>query len=476
MKTAMRVLLPALALLAQGSAWAEDNWYVGIGYHATELKDAESRLNLDTPVACFALPGGEQQCNVPVGDDSNTLLILFPGPGGLESKPFDISYDNGDGFNLTTGFNFRGMLRAELEYRQADSDVDKIDSQDAGDQALESKALMVNMWFDFNESGTVQPYVGLGVGASELEFDGSDDTVLTGQVGVGVNFAFNEHWMLDAGYRYFTADDPDYDQTNGSLSSDYEGHGLLLGLRYNFDPIKRPAGDADGDGVPDDRDRCPGTPRGAPVNADGCADSDGDGVVDIRDLCPNTPPGTPVDESGCPDTDGDGVPDKRDLCPNTPPGTPVDAAGCPDSDGDGVADNVDACPGTPAGQPVMSNGCGVNQSAILQGVNFEFNLYRLTPSAEVILERVADALKDSPGFVVQVQGHTDSAGTEDYNYRLSTARAKAVRDFLIKKGVESDRVTARGFGESQPIADNRTAEGRASNRRVELRVLEQRQE
>ncbi|MDQ8157509.1 MAG: thrombospondin type 3 repeat-containing protein, partial [Gemmatimonadota bacterium] len=115
------------------------------------------------------------------------------------------------------------------------------------------------------------------------------------------------------------------------------------------------AADADGDGVVDAEDRCPNTPTGTPVSAEGCPlDSDGDGVIDAQDRCPNTPRGTAVNATGCPlDADGDGVVDAQDQCPNTPRGTAVNATGCPlDADGDGVVDAQDQCPNTPRGTAV----------------------------------------------------------------------------------------------------------------------------
>jgi hypothetical protein len=131
--------------------------------------------------------------------------------------------------------------------------------------------------------------------------------------------------------------------------------------------------DADGDGVSDAADLCPGTPAGEPVNANGCSasqlDADGDGVSDAADQCPGTPAGEPVNANGCSasqlDADGDGVSDAADQCPGTPAGEPVNANGCSasqlDSDGDGVSDAADQCPGTPAGEPVNANGCSASQ-------------------------------------------------------------------------------------------------------------------
>ena len=265
--------------------------------------------------------------------------------------------------------------------------------------------------------------------------------------------------------------------------------------------------DADGDGVTDNLDRCPGTPAGDRVDANGCSlpkDADGDGVVDASDKCPNTPAGTAVDATGCPrDTDGDGVADGADRCPNTPAGTPVDANGCPrDSDGDGVSDALDRCPNTPAGTAVDATGCPADsdrdgvinandkcpdtpagttvdavgcaalfqagQPLVLQGVNFETGKSVMLPESQEILDRVAQSLIDNPEVTVEVGGHTDNTGRRASNLRLSEARANAVRDYLISKGVDGSRMTAKGYGPDNPTAENTTPAGRLANRRVEL--------
>jgi OOP family OmpA-OmpF porin len=267
---------------------------------------------------------------------------------------------------------------------------------------------------------------------------------------------------------------------SGSGPKTFTNAQFLLGFSFGTPPL-----DSDGDGVPDKRDACPGTPAGATVDAAGCPkDSDGDGVWDGIDRCPDTPKGAIVDKFGCPiDSDGDGVPDGIDRCPNTPKGAIVDEFGCPiDSDGDGVPDGIDRCPNTPKGTKVDQFGCpeakapalfGAGQKAlVLEGVNFASDSANLLPPALVVLDRVAASLKAWPDVRVEVAGHTDSTNTEAYNQKLSERRAETVRNYLISQGVAAAQLTAKGYGESMPIADNGTREGRQRNRRVELRTLD----
>ncbi|HZW59478.1 MAG TPA: OmpA family protein, partial [Woeseiaceae bacterium] len=231
--------------------------------------------------------------------------------------------------------------------------------------------------------------------------------------------------------------------------------------------------DSDADGVEDSRDRCAGTPLGTPVDEQGCElDSDFDGVVDSADECPNTRGGARVDARGCePDSDGDGVPDDLDRCPATVRGAEVDSAGCElDGDSDGVVDRLDRCPGTAAGVQVDVAGCEIKAEIRLPGVNFESNSDRLLGGAEQVLDDAAATLIKNPTITVEVAGHTDSDGAANYNESLSERRALTVRDYLASRGVDLDRMTVRGYGESQPIADNGTASGKAQNRRVVLRV------
>lgn len=231
--------------------------------------------------------------------------------------------------------------------------------------------------------------------------------------------------------------------------------------------------DSDGDGVNDDADRCPGTPAGVSVEPNGCpADGDGDGVYDYLDKCPRTPGGVAVKSDGCPqDRDGDGVPDHRDTCPNSPKGSAVDKRGCaPDADMDGVRDSADQCPGTEKGKAVDSKGCHITLR--LSGLNFTTDSADLNAEARGRLAEAVAVLRQNPEMRVRVEGHTDSRGAESYNQSLSEKRANAVMQYLIGQGVSAGRLESRGYGESSPIASNDTAEGQATNRRVDFAVIE----
>src|SRR5674476_460614 len=185
------------------------------------------------------------------------------------------------------------------------------------------------------------------------------------------------------------------------------------------------------------------------------------------------------------DSDGDGVPDSRDMCPNTPLGVKVDADGCPlDSDGDGVPDYLDKCPNTPAGVQVDADGCPIKketvvivqppeiESLVLSGdANFEFNKATLLPNAYTVLDSLVGTMKKHIEYKWEVGGYTDGVGSVNYNLGLSQRRAQAVVDYLVTKGVNSNNLKVVGYGKSNPIATNDTPEGRAMNRRVEIKVL-----
>jgi len=186
----------------------------------------------------------------------------------------------------------------------------------------------------------------------------------------------------------------------------------------------------------------------------GVADSDGDGVTDDKDRCPDTPRGVKVDAAGCPlDSDRDGVLDYQDRCPDTPRGTKVDAKGCP--------------------IPVATLGAVTAAGTyVFKDIQFENNKSDLKASSYPTLNEIVEALKARPELKVEIQGHTDSRGSHDYNVGLSQRRAESVRAYLESKGIDGARMVPKGYGPDRPIATNDTAQGRASNRRVELKPIQ----
>jgi OmpA-OmpF porin, OOP family len=250
--------------------------------------------------------------------------------------------------------------------------------------------------------------------------------------------------------------------------------------------------DRDKDGILNEKDACPDTP-GVP-NADpkknGCPekDADGDKILDDVDACPNEP-GVPSEDPkkhGCPirDKDGDGVPDDVDACPDIA-GVKTDdpkTNGCPpDTDGDGFRDHEDACPqekGVDDPDPTK-RGCPklvrvtATEIVILEQVQFDFGKATIKKESDPLLDSVAQVLKEHPELLkVEVQGHTDSKGSKQLNQKLSDDRAKAVREALVKRGVDGNRLVSKGYGPDKPIDDNKTDAGRAKNRRVQFIVIE----
>lgn len=227
--------------------------------------------------------------------------------------------------------------------------------------------------------------------------------------------------------------------------------------------------DSDGDGLADSLDQCPDTPAGVKVDFKGCpVDTDKDGIADYLDKCPGTPDGIKVDSKGCPyDTDGDGVYDYLDKCPETPGGVAVNSDGCPlDTDRDGISDYLDKCPGTPEGAKVDDRGCWV-----LGELYFDFGKASIKSESYQELDEVVDILKENPDIKLEIQGHTDSKGSAQYNQTLSEKRAKSVEEYFISHGVKGSQLSYKGYGEEFPIASNETEEGRARNRRVELKPV-----
>jgi outer membrane protein OmpA-like peptidoglycan-associated protein len=250
-----------------------------------------------------------------------------------------------------------------------------------------------------------------------------------------------------------------------------------------------PDPDNDGDGVNDDSDNCPYTSEDHDgfEDRDGCSemDNDRDGYLDTADRCPNDPEDRDgfLDEDGCPDLDDDrdGIPDAVDKCPQKSENRNgvEDDDGCPelDTDGDLIPDSRDKCPredeivnffqdedGCPDEKPEPI------RDAILTGVVFQSGGSELLPASFLVLDGLASRMFAYPGTEIEIQGHLDDragAGAKT----LSKARAEAVVEYLVNRGIESRRMKSVGYGASKPMGSNRTAQGRADNRRIQIRRL-----
>lgn len=262
---------------------------------------------------------------------------------------------------------------------------------------------------------------------------------------------------------------------------------VALALGYSTPPGPR---DRDGDGIVDDLDRCPLVPEDKDQfeDEDGCPDPDNDqdGLLDVADSCPNDPEDKDQfeDMDGCPDPDNDKdlTLDVDDKCPLEP--GPQITRGCPDRDGDRVPDYRDKCPDEPVDQradPELSDGCPTRavltreKIEILDKVFFDFDKATIKPESYPLLDDVAKVLRNNPHVKrVEVAGHTDDKGDDKYNVKLSQARVESVVKYLVVTGgIDAARLSAKGYGESQPVVPNDTEEGRANNRRVEFVILEQ---
>ncbi|HEX8562284.1 MAG TPA: OmpA family protein [Flavobacterium sp.] len=346
--------------------------------------------------------------------------------------------------------------------------------------------------FSFMEmikSRVIDPSVHLGGGYAWLG-DEANGGLVNG--GLGLTFWITEQVGIELKSTYKHSFD---DRAERGMADNMPSHMQhFAGLTFKFG-----GKDTDGDGIYDRDDACPEVAGLAQFN--GCPDTDLDGIQDSADACPNE--AGPVELNGCPDRDADGVADKDDACPDTAGLKALN--GCPDADGDGVADNTDKCP-TVAG-PRENGGCpwpdtdgdgvldkddrcpSVKGTAANRGCPeiTEEQIKKLNEYAKTILfnsgkstfkeqtypvlQSIASILKEYPTARFMIEGHTDSDGSNALNQTLSENRAAAVVNYLVENGIERSRLNSSGFGETKPIATNKTAAGKAQNRRVEVKLI-----
>jgi len=236
-------------------------------------------------------------------------------------------------------------------------------------------------------------------------------------------------------------------------------------------PVVEPPKDRDGDGVLDVDDKCPDVPGLASLQ--GCPDRDGDGITDAEDKCPDVAGLARYQGCPIPDTDKDGINDEVDKCPTVPGIARYQGCPIPDTDGDGVNDEEDKCinekgPASNFGCPIISEEIIKKVNLAAQNVFFETGKSKLLAKSFPKLNDVVTILNENPTYKVQIDGHTDDVGKDDYNQGLSDERAASVKAYLVSKGIAESRLSSTGYGETKPVADNKTAAGRAKNRRVEM--------
>ena len=232
-------------------------------------------------------------------------------------------------------------------------------------------------------------------------------------------------------------------------------------------PPPPPPKDSDNDGIIDEKDKCPSVAGVAKYEGCPVPDSDKDGINDENDKCPTVAGLAKYEGCPVPDTDKDGINDEEDKCPNQAGVARYQGCPVPDGDGDGVNDEEDKCPKV-AG-PADNFGCpviGIKSYEIV----FKTGSAVLLSEGKPILDTVVAYLKRNPDVEVTIDGHTDNTGSDKVNNPLSVKRAEATKKYLVSKGVNGDRLVTAGFGSTQPVADNKTKEGRRKNRRIEIKI------
>jgi outer membrane protein OmpA-like peptidoglycan-associated protein/outer membrane protein W len=399
------------------------------------------------------------------------------------------AFDDSWGLGLRAGYAFMEYISAEGEVAFLPTDT-RISNTDVMPIGWRVHALAHFL----GHHSRFRPFAVAGIGA--LTSTSTDTAVLDNDTdglvhaGLGFKLRLADRWGIRVDGRIMF---PPSTSGDGP-TTDFE---IWAGVTWSFGKDAPPA-DRDGDGIPDSEDKCPDEPENMNgiEDEDGCPeeepatdpDSDGDGIPDSRDQCPNEPEDKDgfEDEDGCPDADNDGddIPDVQDQCRDDAEDKDgfQDADGCPDpdNDGDGIPDAQDQCPGEPETMNGFedSDGCPdevpaqVKQfTGTIKGIKFRTNSAEILAGSNRTLDAAVKVLQEFGTVRLEIQGHTDSQGDDAYNLKLSQDRADAVKAYLVGKGIDESRVVAKGYGETQPVADNNTAAGRQQNRRVDFKLI-----
>ena len=394
-------------------------------------------------VGCMAIGMAATPCFARIQPQNTSGSFFFGG------YTFDSDEELKDAYvmGIRLGYDFTQILGIEGTFDYAPT-KSKGDDTDANVYGYRLDGLLHIM-----PDGKFVPFIAAGVGGRALQYQeqGHDRNHFLANYGIGAKYFLTDNFVIRADVRHLIL----FNETLNNFE-------YTLGIGFNGG-AKKPAPkiimDSDNDGVPDDQDLCPGTPYGVAVDSNGCPlDSDKDGVPDYLDKCPDTPAGVKVDKDGCPlDSDKDGIPDYLDKCPDTPRGVQVDENGCP----------------PPAPVIIPEAPTAIEKAIVEKGratlnVEFKFNKADIQAKSHEELERFAAVMQKYPDLKVTIEGHTDNVGGAKYNEKLSQKRAESVKKYLVDRfGIAASRLTAKGYGLTKPIADNKTAAGRQKNRRVE---------
>ena len=381
----------------------------------------------------------------------------------LRDMDFGFGLSYWKGLTKTIDFSLKGNLMFH-DYSQDDRLEITSDKQPTGTEGE------VTLNFrPYGDNSLIAPFVTAGLGG------GSYTGKLGGYAPVGLGVQMNlrslTYIFLQGQYRFSFTEEVLKDNLFYSL-------GIAQNFRDRKPAVVLPPPppvvlDRDGDGVLDGDDKCPDTPGLASLM--GCPDRDGDGIADGDDKCPDVAGIAKYEGCPIPDTDGDGINDEVDKCPTVKGFARYQGCPIPDTDGDGVNDEEDKCPTRPG--PASNQGCPVIAKEIIEKINFAAKnvffatgSFKLLPKSFKSLDEVVRLMKADESLMIDIDGHTDSQGSDESNQVLSDNRAGSVKNYLTSKGVEETRLKSAGYGETKPVADNATAAGRAKNRRTEMTV------
>ena len=461
---------------------------------------------------------GVGHANVEIGGMAGVHVFNQDNELGVFDIPAAPSQSNSALLGIRVGVFFNDIIGVEGEFGVVPTTA-RVENDHYSMTDLTYRAHVVAQFGAGNPDKKLIPFVLAGAGAFTIVHSGNKnipasnhnqfiddhDTDPVTYFGVGAKYRMSTKWGLRLDARLLlppssagTGVTVDFE----AIASIYADFGRVKQREVAPPPVDD---DPDHDGIRGAADKCPNDPEDKDgfQDEDGCPDldNDGDGIPDSKDKCPNEPEDKDgfQDEDGCPDldNDGDGIPDAQDKCPNEPEDKDnfQDDDGCPDpdNDNDGIPDAQDKCPNEPETKNGYQDEDGCPDeipdkvkafSGVIQGVNFRVNSADLLPLSFKTLDRAVAVLKEFKDIKIEIQGHTDDQPLVGHkgskfadNLELSQGRAESVRQYMVKKGIEENRLVAKGYGDSQPVEapaglkGNKLNAARSKNRRVEFKLI-----